>query len=50
MQHARGIAPEHTERKDGDLRAVAWRNGPFTMRRGRPRCDRRDVARRVGTP
>jgi len=27
VQHARGIAPEHSERQDGDLRAVAWRKG-----------------------
>ena len=29
VQHARGIAPEHTDRKDGDLRAIAWTRGPF---------------------
>jgi hypothetical protein len=28
-QHSRGIAPEHGERRDGDLRAIAWRRGPF---------------------
>jgi hypothetical protein len=31
VQHARGFAPEHTERVDGALRAVAWRRGPFTV-------------------
>lgn len=31
VQHARGIAPEHSERQDGPLRAVSWRNGPFTV-------------------
>ena len=31
VQHARGIAPEHSERQDGALRAVAWRQGPFTI-------------------
>lgn len=31
VQHARGIAPDHSERQDGDLRAVAWRKGPFTI-------------------
>ena len=30
VQHARGIAPDHGERRDGDLRAVAWRRGPFS--------------------
>jgi hypothetical protein len=29
VQHARGIVPEHTDRKDGDLRAIAWTRGPF---------------------
>lgn len=31
VQHARGIAPERSERQDGTLRAVAWRTGPFTI-------------------
>jgi hypothetical protein len=31
VQHARGIAPDHTDRKDGELRAVAWRKGLFTI-------------------
>jgi hypothetical protein len=31
VQHARGIAPEHSERQDGELRAVAWRAGPYTV-------------------
>jgi hypothetical protein len=31
VQHARGIAPEHSERKDGELRALSWRKGPFTI-------------------
>jgi hypothetical protein len=31
VQHARGIAPEHSERADGELRAVAWRTGPYTV-------------------
>jgi hypothetical protein len=31
VQHARGIAPERSERQDGTLRAVAWRKGPFTI-------------------
>lgn len=31
VQHARGIAPEHSDRQDGELRAVAWRKGPFTI-------------------
>jgi hypothetical protein len=30
IQRARGFAPESTDRKDGDLRAIAWRRGPFT--------------------
>jgi hypothetical protein len=29
VQHANGIAPEHSERVDGDLRAVAWQHGAF---------------------
>lgn len=29
VQRARGIFPEHHERDDGDLRAVAWTHGPF---------------------
>jgi hypothetical protein len=31
VQHARGLAPERSERQDGGLRAVAWRKGPFTI-------------------
>jgi hypothetical protein len=31
VQHARGIAPERSERRDGELRAVAWRKGPLTV-------------------
>lgn len=31
VQHARGIAPERSERQDGALRAVAWRKGPFSI-------------------
>ncbi|HET9622299.1 MAG TPA: hypothetical protein VFP84_13090 [Kofleriaceae bacterium] len=31
VQHARGIAPERTERAEGDLRAIAWRAGPYTV-------------------
>jgi hypothetical protein len=30
VQVARGLAPEHGERADGELRAVAWRRGPFS--------------------
>ena len=29
VQRARGIFPEHHERTDGDLRAIAWTTGPF---------------------
>jgi hypothetical protein len=29
VQRARGIAPEHSERTDGELRAIEWRHGPF---------------------
>lgn len=28
-QHSRGLAPEHLDQRDGDLRAVAWRSGLF---------------------
>lgn len=31
VQHARGIAPKRTERTDGDMRAIAWRKGPYAM-------------------
>ena len=31
VQHARGIAPEHSERQDDALRAVAWRKGTLTI-------------------
>jgi hypothetical protein len=31
VQHARGIAPEHVERAEGELRAVAWRKGKYTF-------------------
>lgn len=31
VQHARGISPEHMERTDGDLRAIAWRTGLYTV-------------------
>ena len=31
IQHARGIAPERDERVDGELRALAWRSGPYTV-------------------
>jgi hypothetical protein len=29
VQHMTGIAPEHLERDDDDLHAVAWTSGPF---------------------
>ncbi len=29
VQRARGIAPDHSERVDGELRAVGWRRGAF---------------------
>jgi hypothetical protein len=29
VQHARGVAPERTDRKDGELRVVGWRRGKF---------------------
>lgn len=41
VQHARGIAPERTERTDGDLRAIAWRSGPFAMAISGPLASRR---------
>jgi hypothetical protein len=31
VQHARGIAPDRSDRTDGPLRAIAWRNGPYTI-------------------
>ena len=31
VQHARGIAPDHSEQVDGDLRAVAVHRGPFAI-------------------
>jgi len=31
VQHAKGIVPEQTERKDGDLRAVQWASGVFIV-------------------
>jgi hypothetical protein len=31
VQSSRGIAPEHVEHRDGDLRAVAWRRGKYTF-------------------
>jgi hypothetical protein len=31
VQKARGIAPEHVEHRDGDLRAVAWRRGKYSF-------------------
>lgn len=31
VQHARGIPPDHAERHDGDLQAVAWRAGSYTI-------------------
>jgi hypothetical protein len=31
VQHARGIAPEGSERVEGELRAIAWRAGPYTV-------------------
>ncbi len=31
VQHARGIAPDRSERVDGDLRAVAVHKGPFAI-------------------
>jgi hypothetical protein len=31
VQHARGIAPDRSERQDGTLRAVAWRKGTLTL-------------------
>ncbi len=29
VQHARGVPPEHQDRIEGDLRAVAWTKGKF---------------------
>jgi hypothetical protein len=29
VQHNRGIAPAHSERVDGDLKAIAWRRGKY---------------------
>lgn len=29
VQHARGMAPEHAERDDGDTKAIAWRIGAY---------------------
>jgi hypothetical protein len=29
VQHPKGMAPEHQERDDGDLRAIAWTSGKF---------------------
>ncbi|HEX4420376.1 MAG TPA: hypothetical protein VH165_20815 [Kofleriaceae bacterium] len=31
VQHARGIAPDRSERQDGELHALAWRAGPYTV-------------------
>jgi hypothetical protein len=31
VQHSRGIAPEHVERSDGDLRALSWRRDKYTF-------------------
>lgn len=31
VQHARGIAPDLSERLDGAVRAVAWRKGPYIV-------------------
>lgn len=31
VQHVRGIAREGSERRDGALRAIAWRKGAFTL-------------------
>lgn len=31
VQHARGISPEHAEREDGELRAIEWRVGLYTV-------------------
>jgi len=30
VQYTRVIAPGHAERNDGDLHAIAWRQGPYT--------------------
>jgi len=29
VQHMRGLAPEHLDRVDGELRAIEWTNGPY---------------------
>ncbi len=31
MQRARGIAPDHSDRLDGEVRAIAWKQGPYTL-------------------
>jgi len=31
VQHARGIAPDRSERVDGELRAIAWQRGRFAI-------------------
>ncbi|MDX2093104.1 MAG: hypothetical protein SFX73_35000 [Kofleriaceae bacterium] len=30
VQRARGVAPKHAERTEGDLHGISWRKGPFT--------------------
>ena len=41
VQHARGISPEHLERADGELRAIAWRTGLYTVIAVGPDADAR---------
>jgi len=31
VQRAKGMAPKHSDRTDGDLHAVSWRHGKFTI-------------------
>ena len=50
VQHARGIAPEHFERTDGELRAIAWRTGKFTCVAVGPDADAGTWRHAVGAP
>ncbi len=50
IQRARGIAPDHRERDDGDLHAIEWRRGAFACIAVGPAASAATWAKAIGAP
>lgn len=50
VQRARGIAPDHRERDDGDVHAIEWRRGPFACIAVGPATSAAAWAKAIGAP